>query len=561
MISTLGELISFIEESGTVPASRMPYLRSALNRARMLLGQGLPDVQAEPKALLQQLDRLSPAMTGMSPASYANLKSRVRAALRLAAPHLAPARSANKLTGEWAELDARLPVRGRRELSRFLRFAQAGGHAPDQVGEELMAAFESHLEREVMLPDHAKVARAACRAWNRAAGTVPGWPDRRLALRPSKRLAYWLRPEELPAALRQEIDGHLHRLAHPDPFLAAARKGLAAATIGQYRILFITLASALVATGIPTGELTSIASLLRPERLERALRYLHARAGHRVNHQIHQLTYRARAVAAAAGLPGPDLARLDVIVAAVRREAPVASGLTAKNRRLVEHLDDPAFVDRLLALPSRLAQAAKTKASARDAASCARDAVAVELLLTCSMRVGNLADLRVGQTIRRHGNARWVVEIPGEDVKNGVPLRFALPAESGRLVEWYLEGFHSYWCGPGAPWLFPDPKGGHVAPHFLSASIAKRARRHVGARITAHQYRHLMVELYLQEDPTGLGVVSQHLGHRKLDTTRKFYAREQSRIATARYHDVLVRRRAKALPAARAASKPAGEPK
>jgi hypothetical protein len=73
-------------------------------------------------------------------------------------------------------------VRGRRELSRFLRFAQAGGHAPDQVGEELMAAFESHLEREVMLPDHAKVARAACRAWNRAAGTVPGWPDRRLAL-------------------------------------------------------------------------------------------------------------------------------------------------------------------------------------------------------------------------------------------------------------------------------------------------------------------------------------------------------------------------------------------
>src|SRR5688500_18543419 len=57
MIGTLGELISFIEESGTVPASRLPYLRSALNRTRALLGQGLPDVQAEPKALLQQLDR------------------------------------------------------------------------------------------------------------------------------------------------------------------------------------------------------------------------------------------------------------------------------------------------------------------------------------------------------------------------------------------------------------------------------------------------------------------------------------------------------------------------
>ena len=125
-----------------------------------------------------------------------------------------------------------------------------------------------------------------------------------------------------------------------------------------------------------------------------------------------------------------------------------------------------------------------------------------------------------------------------------------------------MEGFHSYWCGPGAPWLFPDPKGGHVAPHFLSASIAKRARRHVGILITAHQFRHLAAELYLQEDPTGLGVVSQHLGHRKLDTTRKFYAREQSRVATARYHDVLMRRRAKAPPAARMdKTRPAGEAK
>jgi hypothetical protein len=37
--------------------------------------------------------------------------------------------------------------------------------------------------------------------------------------------------------------------------------------------------------------------------------------------------------------------------------------------------------------------------------------------------------------------------------------------------------------------------------------------------------------------------VSQHLGHRKLDTTRCYYAREQTRIATQRYHDVLTRKR------------------
>jgi integrase len=93
-------------------------------------------------------------------------------------------------------------------------------------------------------------------------------------------------------------------------------------------------------------------------------------------------------------------------------------------------------------------------------------------------------------------------------------------------------------------WLFPDQHGGHVEGKVLSASIAKRARRYVGVRITAHQFRHLAAELYLREDPNGIAIVSQHLGHRDLNTTRRFYAREQTRIATQRYHEVRTKQRA-----------------
>jgi integrase len=55
-------------------------------------------------------------------------------------------------------------------------------------------------------------------------------------------------------------------------------------------------------------------------------------------------------------------------------------------------------------------------------------------------------------------------------------------------------------------------------------------------RITAHQFRHLSAELYLREDPNGIGIISQHLGHRDLNTTKRFYAREQTsrRRATTR---------------------------
>ena len=87
---------------------------------------------------------------------------------------------------------------------------------------------------------------------------------------------------------------------------------------------------------------------------------------------------------------------------------------------------------------------------------------------------------------------------------------------------------------------------------LLSVSIARRARHHVGAPITAHQFRHLAAEMVLREDPNALGLVSQHLGHRDLNTTRRYYAREQTRIASQRYHEVLERQRAKASSPARA---------
>ena len=101
----------------------------------------------------------------------------------------------------------------------------------------------------------------------------------------------------------------------------------------------------------------------------------------------------------------------------------------------------------------------------------------------------------------------------------------------------------------------------------LSERWAPRQRRQ-GARAEAHPgraspflptaTRHescgLIVQRgcgdYLREDPNGIGIVSQHLGHPDLSTTRRFYVREQTRLATQRYHEVLTKARA-ALPARR----------
>ena len=85
-LQTLEDLIQFVAGLPSVPVSRKRYLLSALRRARQLLRNGAAEVRADLKFVLQQLERLSPAMAGMTPQSFANLRSRVRSAFRLAIP-------------------------------------------------------------------------------------------------------------------------------------------------------------------------------------------------------------------------------------------------------------------------------------------------------------------------------------------------------------------------------------------------------------------------------------------------------------------------------------------
>ena len=103
-IVTLGDMPETIELSETIPERRKKYLCWALSRTITLIGNGVADVRADPKTVLRQLDQLSPAMAGLSPRSFANLKTLVRAAFRLCARRLAPARSRIELKGAWAAL-------------------------------------------------------------------------------------------------------------------------------------------------------------------------------------------------------------------------------------------------------------------------------------------------------------------------------------------------------------------------------------------------------------------------------------------------------------------------
>lgn len=75
--------------------------------------------------------------------------------------------------------------------------------------------------------------------------------------------------------------------------------------------------------------------------------------------------------------------------------------------------------------------------------------------------------------------------------------------------------------GLSRPYLFPRGDGGPIDGGQLTTDIGNKIERELGERITMHQFRHIGADLYMREHPDGLGVISEHLGHRDQRTTRK----------------------------------------
>jgi integrase len=179
----------------------------------------------------------------------------------------------------------------------------------------------------------------------------------------------------------------------------------------------------------------------------------------------------------------------------------------------------------------------------RRAATYARCALAIELLLFCSMRRENLVPLTLDKSIRKIGaphDAIWVIEIAGEDVKNGEPLRYQLPPDSAQLLDGYLIRWRPLLCDKPSDWLFPNDDGDMMDERNMAEDIARKTKRELGVRVTPHQFRHLGSELHLKRHPDQLATVSYHLGHRDLNTAPRYYAKRKQREATRTYQETLL---------------------
>lgn len=526
-----------------LPERRRHDTVSAIRTFARVAGKELSELPAHPGFLGRVAATCAPQVHGIQRERWNNVISLLRGALEAGGRTVMPGRYLAPLSPAWDTLFHALPdIQLQRCLSRLLHFCSAAGLAPDQVDEAVLLDFQRALENEAITKNPQRVYEDACRAWNRAAADVPGWPQWTVTI-PSRRQPYTLPLSAFPPSLAGEMEAYVARLAGDDP-LECDFKTVKPSTAKHRLFQLRQIASALVAQGRPASELCSLADLVRIDAARLALRFFFNRADKKKTTQLASLAGLLKAVAE--HWVKTDDAHLDQLRALTRQLKPESTGMTAKNRDRLRPFHDEAQLAALFQLPQQLLAEAEAAPLSHRAALTVQRAVAIEILVVTAIRFDNLRQLDLERNFVRHrpGGPLHLV-LPAEVVKNKVPLEFPLPAETAELLRLYRQRYRPLLMTQPSSWLFPGESGQPKSKTGLSHMIRTVVKARLGLTINPHLFRHISALAYLGINPGGYEVVRRILGHKSLDTTLGFYSSAETITAYRHFDDVALRPRRK----------------
>jgi integrase len=502
------------------------------------------------------LDR-SAAAYGLSEGTMRNVLSGLRYVLRrldVIAPADGP------LTPAWEAQLARLDRHRRAGLIAFARFCSKHGTPPEAVSIGTLQAFEAHLVTRTLVTRPRKAAGAVRGNWNRACAGVAGWAGRPLE-RPRDEDEYVLPLRAFPESFQADLATFGQQLEAPtrsDPDDPGVEDGdeapltcraMRATTVALRQSHARWAASALVASGVPIADVTSLASLVTPpQRAQAAIRYLYHRAGRGPSAAGQHVAEVLRIIAKHHVRLSPGL------VARIQRWGkPVAlsyRGMTERNERQVREMMQPERLERLLKLPDALMGAARQLrvTAPKQARTLALRAVAIGILTKLPLRLANLAGLRLDRHFHRPDPRRGTIShllIPAEDTKNRRPISLPVSRDTASLIqEWVTH--HRPTAVPGCAYLFPgDGTGDRPIGHQgLRDAIKGALRTHVGVELSPHQFRHLAARLFLDAFPGHYEEVRQLLGHATVVSTTRHYSGVESEATARRFDEVVLGRHA-----------------
>jgi integrase len=538
---TLADVTASVQGDDTLKPSRRRDLTSAVNRFCELLGRRPCEIPASATDLRQRAANLHPVQIGISAKRWANLRSDLMAALRLAgACDLPPARQI-PLSPAWQSLFDACPVeRFRWDLSRFARYCSAMEVKPKEVTDDIASGFLSAMKEAAIWKDPEQIQRTSIKRWNQARDQISSWPDIELTPLPPKRDPWTFPLDQFPRSFQYDLEAWINRLACADPLADdAPPKPLRPATLEHRAFQVRSAASALVRRNVPITAITSLADLVTIENFKAILHFLIDRFAEPTE-SVYGFAICLKAIAEHhVQVPRDQLDQLRAFCKRLKKRNP---GLRPKNRVRLSQFDDPRNIAFLLNLPNRLAGIARRQ-SGRDGAVTMQLAVAVEILTMAPMRISNLANLKIDENLRWSRPGRMghlLLHVDGDEVKNNEPIDQELPADSAKLMAEYIEKFRPLLFPEIGDWLFPGKKGGPKSRVTLGAQIRKTIQKHTGLKVNAHLMRHIAAKIYLESRPGAYEVVRRVLGHRDLDTTMNTYSGTETKSAGRHFDEVLL---------------------
>lgn len=528
---SLADAIVLIENDPSLSKSTKAQWICSIRQIGKWIDRPLESLPARLTALRQPVARLNAARLGKSQKTVSNHKSNMRAAINhLSGQGLTLARGV-ALSPDFQALMDRIEDRwARTRVHALFRYASAHGLAPEEMNDDILAAFFQHRAETTFHKVTPAVRRETARAWNKCVEDVQGFPSVRLTeeqLEPRFNGPDW---EDFPQSFRDEVDAYLASLKKPHRTNTGRRfKGCTSSTIGTRRAEIRAAARKMVRLGKPIESFQSLRDLVAPEGVHELLDAYWEQCGDRPSSYVIDLAWKLPSIARHTNsLTEDELAELDEMRVCLEEHR--RSGLTEKNLAVVRAVLAGNIWTKVVQLPDQLmAEARKRKAkSPMKAAVLAQVAVAIRILTYAPIRIGNLVDISLETNlIRPDGLAGpYWLQFPDYDVKNGIDLTYPFSGDVTRFIECYIDEFRPILIrGSNSPLLFPGGKGDGSAKRTttLSEQIAVLTDRELGLRITAHQFRHAAAAIILKSQPGNYELVRRILGHRNIQTTTEFY--------------------------------------
>jgi integrase len=490
-----------------------------------------------------------PRQASVSPHRFDNARSDLWKALTVAGigrsrrAYLAP------LSPEWQALwDAIASDHLRWRLKRFMSYCSALGIKPEDVDETTFALFRTALDEEGWVDNVDRAFRSAINSWNSGVETVPGWPQRRIALPPSRRSGWTLPLKAFSTSFQADVAERRRVFSGEDYFAndGPIRKPKES-TVDHREFQTLMAASALVHRGHPIENIISLAYLVEVENFKEVIRFLIDRKG-KPTEAIHGFAIGLCAIAKHHVKVGPE--HLEALRRICKKLDLEVEGLREKTRERLLQFDDPENVGLLLDLPDYLVDAAKKRKNPRDkaAAHLVEVAVAIEILCFTGLRVSELAglDLERHLTWGRDKDGEVLhIQIRGGEFKSRKPIYHELRGESLELIRHYLKEYRRRLQPRPGTTLFPGRFGGHKSANNFGERIKRVIRQYTGLVVNVHLIRSIIGKLHLKRDPGDYVTVSRVL-HNTIETTTQSYTQHEAQTARDHFRKTVLE--AKAAP-------------